>query len=39
MKRNLGMLKLVDAGFFLSGVGCRVNDEVFVVAAEEKEQA
>jgi len=37
MKRNLGMLKLVDAGFFLSGVGCRVNDEVFVVAAEEKE--
>jgi hypothetical protein len=40
MKRNLGMLKLVDAGFFLSGVGCRVNDEVFVVSAdEEKEQA
>lgn len=39
MKRNLGMLKLVDAGFFLSGVGCRVNNEVFVVAAEEKEQA
>ena len=39
MKRNLGMLKLVDAGFFLSGVGCRVNDEVFVVSAdEEKEQ-
>jgi predicted nucleic acid-binding Zn-ribbon protein len=40
MKRNLGMLKLVDAGFFLSGVGCRVNNEVFVIAAdEEKEQA
>lgn len=40
MKRNLGMLKLVDAGFFLSGIGCRVNDEVFVVSAdEEKEQA
>ena len=36
MKRNLGMLKLVDAGFFLSGVGCRVNDEVFVVSANEE---
>jgi hypothetical protein len=40
MKRNLGMLKLVDAGFFLSDVGCRVNDEVFVVKVDEaKEQA
>jgi hypothetical protein len=29
----------VDAGFFLSGVGCRVNDEVFVVKVDEKEQA
>jgi hypothetical protein len=38
MKRNLGMLKLVDAGFFLSGVGCRVNDEVFVVSANEEQE-
>lgn len=38
MKRNLGMLKLVDAGCFLSDVGCRVNDEVFVVAVTEEEQ-
>jgi len=39
MKGKLGMLKLVDAGFFLSDVGCRVNDEVFVVKADEGEQA
>ena len=40
MRGKLGMLKLVDAGFFLSDVGCRVNDEVFVVKVdEEKEQA
>jgi hypothetical protein len=40
MRGKLGMLKLVDAGFFLSDVGCRVNDEVFVVTVdEEKEQA
>jgi hypothetical protein len=39
MRGKLGMLKLVDAGFFLSDVGCRVNDEVFVVTVdEEKEQ-
>lgn len=38
IKRNLGMLKLVDAGFFLSGVGCRVNDEVFVVSANEEQE-
>jgi len=38
MRGKLGMLKLVDAGFFLSGVGCRVNDEVFVVQVDgEKE--
>jgi predicted nucleic acid-binding Zn-ribbon protein len=39
MRGKLGMLKLVDAGFFLSDVGCRVNDEVFVVKVDEKEQA
>lgn len=39
MKGKLGMLKLVDAGFFLSDVGCRVNDEVFVVKTDEGEQA
>ena len=38
VKRNLGMLKLVDAGFFLSGVGCRVNGEVFVVSANEEQE-
>jgi len=38
MRGKLGMLKLVDAGFFLSDVGCRVNDEVFVVKVDEKEQ-
>jgi len=39
MRGKLGMLKLVDAGFFLSDVGCRVNDEVFVVQVDEgKEQ-
>jgi predicted nucleic acid-binding Zn-ribbon protein len=35
MRGKLGMLKLVDAGFFLSDVGCRVNDEVFVVKVDE----
>lgn len=38
MRGKLGMLKLVDAGFFISGVGCRVNDEVFVVQVDEEEQ-
>jgi len=38
MRGKLGMLKLVDAGFFLSDVGCRVNDEVFVVKVDEKKE-
>jgi hypothetical protein len=38
MRGKLGMLKLVDAGFFLSDVGCRVNDEVFVVKADEEKE-
>jgi len=37
MRGKLGMLKLVDAGFFLSDVGCRVNDEVFVVKVDEEQ--
>ena len=38
MRGKLGMLKLVDAGFFLSDVGCRVNDEVFVVKVDEEQE-
>jgi len=38
MRGKLGMLKLVDAGFFLSDVGCRVNDEVFVVKVDEEKE-
>ena len=35
MRGRLGMLKLVDAEYFIEDVGCRVNDEVFVVLMDE----
>ena len=35
MRSKLGMLKLVEAETFLSNVGCRVNDEVFVLVLDE----
>jgi len=35
MRGKLGMLKLVEAEAFVSNVGCRINDEVFVVVVEE----
>lgn len=35
MRRKLGMLKLVEAEAFVSNVGCRINDEVFVLIVEE----
>jgi len=38
MRGKLGMLKLVDSGFFLSDVGCRVNDEVYVVKVDEEKE-
>ena len=31
MRGKLGMLKLVEAEAFVSNVGCRINDEVFVL--------
>ena len=31
MRGKLGMLKLVEAEHFISSVGCRINDEIFVV--------
>ena len=34
MRGKLGMLKLVEAEAFVSNVGCRINDEVFVVVVE-----
>jgi hypothetical protein len=34
MRGKLGMLKLVEAEAFVSNVGCRINDEVFVVVIE-----
>lgn len=36
MRSKLGMLKLVEAETFLSSVGCRVNDEVFVLVLDEQ---
>jgi hypothetical protein len=36
MRGKLGMLKLVDAEYFIENVGCRVNDEVFVVLMDEE---
>ena len=36
MRSKLGMLKLVEAETFLSNVGCRVNDEVFVLLLDEQ---
>jgi len=36
MRSKLGMLKLVEAETFLSNVGCRVNDEVFVLVLDEQ---
>ena len=35
MRSKLGMLKLVEAETFLSNVGCRVNDEVFILVLDE----
>jgi len=35
MRGKLGMLKLVEAEHFISSVGCRVNDEIFVIVLEE----
>ena len=35
MRGKLGMLKLVEAEHFISSVGCRINDEIFVVLTEE----
>ena len=34
MRGKLGMLKLVEAEAFVSNVGCRINDEVFVLVVE-----
>jgi hypothetical protein len=36
MRGKLGMLKLVEAEYFIEDVGCRVNDEVFVVLMDEE---
>lgn len=39
MRRKLGLLKLVQDGQMISGVGCRVNSTIFVLLPEEaKEQ-
>lgn len=35
LRGKLGMLKLVEAEHFVSSVGCRINDEIFVVLTEE----
>jgi len=35
MRGKLGILKLVEAEHFVSNVGCRISDEIFVVLTEE----
>ncbi len=35
MRGKLGMLKLVEAEQFLTDIGCRINDETFVLILEE----
>jgi len=35
VRSKLGMLKLVEAEHFVSSVGCRINDEIFVVLVKE----
>lgn len=36
LRGGIGLLKLVDAEHFLSDIGCRVSDEVFVVLVKEE---
>ena len=36
LKSGIGLLKLVDVEHFLSDIGCRVSDEVFVVLVKEE---
>ena len=36
LRGGLGLLKLVDAEHFLTSIGCRVNEEVFIVLVNEE---
>jgi hypothetical protein len=36
LRGGLGLLKLVDAEHFLASIGCRVNEEVFIVLVNEE---
>lgn len=36
MKGKLGMLKLVEAEHFITNIGCRISDEVFVLLMDEE---
>jgi hypothetical protein len=37
LRGKLGMLKLVEKEQMVTGIGCRVNDEIFVLLMEENE--
>jgi hypothetical protein len=37
LRGKLGMLKLVEKEQMVTGIGCRVNDEIFVLLIEENE--
>lgn len=39
LRGGIGLLKLVDVEHFLSDIGCRVSDEVFVVLVKEEGEA
>ena len=38
LRGKLGMLKLVDKEAMVTGIGCRVNDEIFVLVLENKDE-
>jgi hypothetical protein len=38
LRGKLGMLKLVEKEVMVTGIGCRVNDEVFVLLMEDKDE-
>ena len=39
LRGGIGLLKLVDVEHFLSDIGCRVNEEVFIVLVNEEGEA
>jgi hypothetical protein len=38
LRGKLGMLKLVEKEQMVTGIGCRVNDEIFVLILENEDE-